>query len=90
MGQAAERRDVVVDMAAYLRETIAHIDEVVAGWHAQRHDLAVRLAVMESATSAAVLEAAEEFESRAAENRPYESAEPAEKLLTEAHRRFGT
>ena len=47
----------------------------------RRNGLAVRLAVIEAASDKAVLDAAEDYATRVAADRPYESAEPAEELL---------
>lgn len=96
MAEAA-RDDSVRDIADYLRETIAEIDESIAAARShladlerRRAGLAVRLAVIDAATSPEVESAIEEYEQRVAENRPYENAEDATELLSEAHRRFQT
>ena len=88
MSLPAERRTDVVDMVHYLRDLIGEIDQAVDGWTAKRHEFAVRLAAMEAATDPAVLREASDYEARLAEGRPYDDAEDAESLLSEAHRRF--
>lgn len=75
-------------MADYLRSTIAEIDEAIAQMTAHRRGLAVRLAVIEAAASDRVAEGVADLEVRARENRPYEDAESAEKLLGDAHKHF--
>lgn len=81
-------RSQVIDMVDYLRETLTKLDAASVWLEAQRHEFAVRLAAMEAATNPAVLEASDDFEYRAAQDRPYETAEPAVELLSEAHRRY--
>ncbi len=90
MSIPAERRTEVVDMVDYLRDVIGKIDEAVGGWTTKRQELAVRLAAMEAATDPAVLEVASDYEARLVADRPYNDAEDAESLLSEAHRRFVT
>jgi hypothetical protein len=75
-------------MAQFLRETIAEIDEGIAEMQSRRNQLAVRLAAIDAATDPAVLEAAADYEARTAEKRPYEGAEDANSLITEAHRHY--
>ncbi len=75
-------------MVAYMRELISEIDEAIAPWLAKRQEIAARLAAMEAATDPAVLEVAADYEERLAEDRPYEDAEDAETLLSEAHKRY--
>ncbi len=88
MSQPAERAEEVVDMVTYLRDFIARIDEAVTPWLARREELAVRLAAIEAAGNPAVLQAASEYQDRVETNRPYEYAEDAEALLSEAHARY--
>lgn len=88
MGEAAPQEAAVVDMAHYLRDTIAEIDAMTAGWQAQRAALAARLVAMEAATDPQVLEAARDYEARVAEDRPYEGAEDARSVIAEAYRRY--
>ncbi len=90
MSLPAERRTEVVDMVHYLRDLVSQIDDAVGGWTAKRQGFAVQLAAMEAATDPAVLEVASDYEARVAEDRPYDDAEDAASLLTEAHRRFVT
>lgn len=80
----------VVDMVDYLSETIAEIDAMIHDLEVKRHGFAVRLAVLRASSDPAVAEAAADYEARVAEGRPYESAEPAQDLIAEAHRRFGS
>ena len=86
MGQPEQ--EVVVDMVTYLEETLAQMDAWMATWRTEREQLAMRLAAMRAASDPAVGEAAADYRRRLAENRPYETAEDAETLLAEAHRRF--
>ncbi len=88
MSQPERVEFVVVDMVEYLRETIAQMDAAINPYLARRHDLALRLAALEVATDPAILAAAEDYEDRVEANRPYEAAEDAEELLSEAHRRY--
>lgn len=90
MSLPAERRTEVIDMVSYLRDWIAEIDQAVGAWTAKREDFAIRLAAMEAATDPAVLEIARDYEDRVEEKRPYEDAEDATRLLSEAHRRYAT
>ena len=87
-GEPAQQLDDVIDMVKYLEETIAQIDSAVNDWQAQRESLALRLAAMKAARDPAVLAAAAEYELRVAENRPYEDAQDAGDLISEAHRRL--
>jgi hypothetical protein len=75
-------------MASYLRETVAEIDEVMAYWLTRREQMAVKIAALEAAENPAVIQAAEDYAQRVAEGRPYEDAEDASDLLSEAYRRF--
>ena len=102
MGEPAEvgvegsprRKQDVVSMIDYLRETIAQMDRVFAGafadWQSGRKELAVRLAALEAAEDPLVAEAVADFEVRTSEDRPYEDAQDAADVLSEAHRRYGT
>lgn len=87
MGEPAEQAEVV-DFADYLRQTIAEIDEVVTSWAARRTQLAVRLAAIEAAEDPEVAAAAADYEARMVEGRAYEDAEDAERVLSEAGRRY--
>jgi hypothetical protein len=91
MSQPAERRDdvtQVVDMVEYLRDFIARIDEAVTPWLAKRQELALRLTAIEAANDPVVVQAAADYQGRVEANRPYEYAEDAEELLSEAHRHY--
>jgi chorismate mutase len=76
--------DVVVELAQYLRETIAEMDESIAEMVSRRNHLAVRLAVIDAATDEVVLRAVEDYEQRAASGSGYPEAEPVEQLLAAA------
>ncbi len=89
MSLPEERNSEVVAMVDYLQDTIAEIDGAVNGWVGRRHELAVRLAAMRASYDPKVLEAAADFEERLETSRPYENAEDAVALLSEAHRRYG-
>ncbi len=90
MGAAPESGgNEVVEFADYLRATVDRIDEAAAELLARRRELALRLDTIEAATSARVTNAALDYESRVTDGRPYESAENAEDVLTEAHARYG-
>ncbi len=52
--------------------------------------MAVRVAAIEAADDPKIAIAAADYEARVADSRPYEGAEDAERLLAEAHRRFGS
>lgn len=80
----------VVGMADYLRETVAEMDALMGEWLVRREQMAVKIAAIEAAENPAVLEAAEDYRQRLADGRPYEDAESAESVLSEAYRRFGT
>lgn len=84
----AARNDEVVEIVDYLRETISKADTAIRDMQAHRNELALRLAVIQAATSNDVRAALEDHDERVASNRPYEDAESAEKLLSEAHNRF--
>lgn len=93
---ARDQHAAVIDLATYLRETIAEMDETIAKmesnireWKGKRDSLAVRLAVIEASNDDQLRAAVEDYKDRVATNRPYESAEPAEKVLSEAWKRFG-
>lgn len=88
VSQPAERSDEVVDMVQYLRDFIAQIDDAVTPWLVKREELAVRLAALDAASDRDVAEAAADYRDRVAGNRPYEHAEDAKALLSEAHRRY--
>lgn len=90
MAIAEPANNEVVSLVDYLRETIAEIDSTVSGWHARRTALALRLAALEAATDPEVLAAAEDFDARVAEGRPYEGAQSVADLVKEAHARYVT
>lgn len=85
MGAASQP---VINMVAYLRETIAEFDQAIADLQAKRAGLAVRLAVIESASDAEVLAAAVDYEARVKAGHPYEGAQDANAFISEAHQRF--
>jgi hypothetical protein len=76
----------VVEMRAYLRETLRYIDGMIQKLTADRHDVALRLAAIEAAEDPAVIAAVQDHEHRA--GRPYVDAQDANQLLSEAHRRL--
>lgn len=84
----AARQDQIVDMVTYLRDTIEEIDHAVAELQRRRTGLAVRLAAIQAATDPTLQAAADDYSQRITENRPYENAQPAEEIITEAHRRL--
>jgi hypothetical protein len=88
--EAADHSDDVVEITDYLRETIRKIDETVDDWAKRRVALAARLAVLDAMTDKDVAAAAADWEARTAEGRPYENARPAEEVIAEAHRRYGS
>jgi hypothetical protein len=79
---------VVVDLVQYLRETIAQMDAAINPYLAKRQEVALRLAALEAASDGTVLEAAADYQDRVAANRPYETAEDAETLLSDAYNRY--
>lgn len=90
VAEAARQYDAdVVDMVEYLRDAIADIDKLVTEWAVKRQMLAVKLAAIDASSDRRVQDAAAEYEERIATGRPYEGAEDAQDLLTEAHRRHG-
>lgn len=82
-------KDPVVDMVSYLRDTIAEIDSSIVEFQARREGLARRLAVLEAAMDPQIASDVADYERRIADNRPYESAQSADSLLSELHRKFG-
>ncbi|MGH9152896.1 MAG: hypothetical protein ACRD03_10970 [Acidimicrobiales bacterium] len=88
MAMAGPANQEVVSLVDYLSETIAEIDATVSGWQTKRTVLALRLAALEAATDPEVLAAAEDFEARVAEGRPYEGAQSVADLVKEAHARY--
>lgn len=86
MNQEPELQESVVSMAQYLRDTLAELDGSIRDMQAQRHRLAVRLAVIEAAEDPAVKRAVEEYSTRSGE--PYPDAESAGTLISDAHRHF--
>lgn len=84
----AELAPVVADMAQYLRDTLAETDKHISEMQAGRNQMAVRLAGLDAASDPAVLAAAADYEARAASGRPYEGAEDAGSLVSEAYSRF--
>lgn len=87
-GGVAQRKQEVVDVADYLRETIAELDDAIHELRAKRAGLAIRLAALDASADPKVQAAAEDYERRVEANRPYDSAEDAGALITEAARRF--
>lgn len=84
-----ERVEVgVVDLVQYLRQTIDQIDAAINPYLAKRQELALRLAALEAASDETVLEAAADCQDRVDGNRPYETAEEAETLLSDAYKRY--
>lgn len=79
----------VTNLADYLRETITELDETIAELTTRRRGLKIRLAAIEATSDPLVVEAAEDYRWRVESNQPYEHAEDAESLLSEATRRFG-
>ncbi len=91
MARAAEQPNGdVVDFVEYLRQTIADVDEAMVAWSERRREMAVRVAAIEAADDPKLADAAADYQARVADSRPYEGAEDAERLLAEAHRRFGS
>jgi hypothetical protein len=82
------RDEQLIDLVDYLSETIARMDAAIGRMQADRRELATRLAALEAASDLAVLSAADDYERRVAENRPYEDAVGGQTLIEEAHRRF--
>ncbi|MGO9912255.1 MAG: hypothetical protein ACLPQS_13985 [Acidimicrobiales bacterium] len=76
----------IIEMRAYLRETLAEIDGMIKRLSENRHDVALRLAAIEAAEDPAVKAAVQDHERRSGE--PYEDAQDANQLLGEAHRRL--
>lgn len=92
MGMPAEQHDSVVSIVDYLEETLRKMDEFVSdiqAWAEARQEIAERLAVMRAASDPAVAAAAEDYDQRLAEGRPYENARPAEDVIRDAHARYG-
>lgn len=87
MSDQAASNEQVVDMAQYLRETIAEIDGTVSEWQKKRTGLALRLATLEASTDSRVLAAAADYEERIAANRPYEGATSAQDVISEGLRK---
>lgn len=88
MSQPERVEVVVVDMVQYLRETIAQMDAAINPYLARRQDLALRVAALEAASDPDVLAAADDYQDRVTADRPYENAEDAAALLSEAHSRY--
>ncbi len=88
MSQPERVEVVVVDMVQYIRETIAQLDAAINPYLAKRQELALRLAALEAASDPAVVEAAEDYQERVRTDQPYEDAEDAAAMLSEAHRRY--
>lgn len=84
----AEDEAEVVSLSTYIGETITEIDEVMAYLGRKRAGLAERKAAIDAAESLAVMDAAADYRQRVEENRPYEGAEDAGTLLSEAFSRF--
>jgi hypothetical protein len=76
-------------MVQYLRETIAEMDSTIREIQERRTSLALRLAVLETATDSDMLAAVNDLGERLTQNRPYPDAVPAQELINEAYRRFG-
>lgn len=75
-------------MVDFLRESLQEMDETITEMRARRQTFAMRLAAIEASTNPAVQAAAADYEARVRDERPYENAEPASDLLSEAHRRY--
>jgi hypothetical protein len=88
MGEPRPRDDHVVDMAEYLRDTLAEIDSVIAELSERRTGIAARLAVIIAATDPGTQAAVADYSARVEEGRTFEDAEDANSLIMEAHRRF--
>lgn len=84
----AENEAEVISLSAYIGETIDEIDEVMVLLGRQRAGLAERKEAIDAAESMAVMDAASDYQRRVDENLPYEGAEDAEPLLSEAFSRF--
>jgi hypothetical protein len=90
VSDAARRADAdVIDMESYLVETLAKMDRVIRDLTEDRHDIAMRLAVIRATTAEGVERAVAEYEQRLASGEPF-TGEDAESLLSEAHRRYGS
>lgn len=83
----AELAPVVADMAQYLRDALAETDKHIHEMQVGRTRMALRLAGLDAASDPAVLEAEADYEARVAAGRPYENAEDAESLISEAYGR---
>jgi len=88
MGEPRPTGEHVVDMADYLRETLADIDRVIAELSQRRIEFAAHLAVIQAATDPGTQAVVDDYSVRLEEGRPYEDAEDANALIMEAHRRF--
>lgn len=64
------------------------MDAAINPYLAKRQELALRLAALEAASDETVLEAAADYQDRVDGNRPYETAEEAETLLSDAYKRY--
>ncbi len=90
MSEAARQDQVVVDMREHLRSGLAKADMAIAEILKTRTEMAITLAAADAASDPEVLAAAEDYERRTAENRPYENARSAEDVISEAARRYGS
>jgi hypothetical protein len=88
MGEPRPTDEQVVDMAEYLRDTLAEIDSAIAELTERRMGIATRLAVILAATDPGTQAAIDDYSARIEEGRPYEDAQDANDLIMEAHRRF--
>jgi hypothetical protein len=78
----------VIEMVAYLRETIAKFDHAIAEMQANRTELAGRLAAIEAGTDPDLRAAADDYAHRVRTNSPYEDAMPAETMIREVRGRI--
>lgn len=90
MSQPERVEAVVIDLVEYLRETIAQMDAAINPYLAKRQELALRLAALESASDETVLQAAADYQDRVEMNLPYDTAEDAGALLSDAYNRYCT
>lgn len=77
----------VVAVSDYLRDTIDDMDDGIAEMTARRNGIAKRLAIIEASDSSPVKRAVADYETRVKDGRPYEDAQPADEVLSEAWKR---
>lgn len=82
------QQNEVVEVADYLRETLAEMDEAIVDTRRRRHELAVRLAVLDAAGDPELQRVADEVQERIDAGDTFPDARPAQDVLAEAHRRY--